>query len=225
MLVGLIRGFIAYALLVLGVRLMGKRQIGELQPADLVITILISEIAAIPIEESEAPLLSSVTNVIFLVSIEILVSYVSMKSTRFRRALQGNSVMIIENGKINEQALKQIRLTIDDLTEALRQKDIFDITEVSYAYAETNGTISAELFPEKKTVTAEQAGVKTENVGVPVVIVSDGRVISENFRYCCLNQDKLQGVLDSKSIKKDDILLMTADREKIGTIVLKEDKK
>lgn len=225
MLVGLIRGFIAYALLVLGVRLMGKRQIGELQPADLVITILISEIAAIPIEESEAPLLSSVTNVIFLVSIEILVSYISMKSTRFRRALQGNSVMIIENGKINEQALKQIRLTIDDLTEALRQKDIFDITEVSYAYAETNGTISAELFPENKTVTAEQAGVKTENVGVPVVIVSDGRVISENFRYCCLNQDKLQGVLDSKSIKKDDILLMTADRQKIGTIVLKEDRK
>lgn len=225
MLVGLIRGFIAYALLVLGVRLMGKRQIGELQPADLVITILISEIAAIPIEESEAPLLSSVTNVIFLVSIEILVSYISMKSTRFRRALQGNSVMIIENGKINEQALKRIRLTIDDLTEALRQKDIFDITEVSYAYAETNGTISAELFPENKTVTAEQAGVKTENVGVPVVIVSDGRVISENFRYCCLNQDKLKGVLDSKSIKKDDILLMTADRQKIGTIVLKEDRK
>lgn len=225
MLVGLIRGFIAYVLLVVGVRLMGKRQIGELQPADLVITILISEIAAIPIEESEAPLLSSVTNVIFLVAIEILVSYISMKSTRFRRALQGNSVMIIENGEINEKALKQIRLTIDDLTEALRQKDIFDITEVSYAYAETNGTISAELFPKSKTVTAEQAGIKTEDVGVPVVIVSDGRVISENFQYSCLNQDRLNDILSEKSIRQEDILLMTADRKNIGTVVLKEGKK
>lgn len=225
MLVGLIRGFIAYVLLVVGVRLMGKRQIGELQPADLVITILISEIAAIPIEESEAPLLSSVTNVIFLVAIEILVSYISMKSSRFRRALQGNSVMIIEDGEINEKALKQIRLTIDDLTEALRQKDIFDITEVSYAYAETNGTISAELFPENKTVTAEQIGIKTEDVGVPVVIVSDGRVISENFRYSCLNQDRLNDILSEKSIRREDILLMTADRKNIGTVVLKEGKK
>lgn len=220
--VGLIRGFIAYVLLVFGVRLMGKRQIGELQPADLVITILISEIAAIPIEESEAPLLSSVTNVIFLVAIEILVSYISMKSTLFRRVLQGNSVMIIEDGKINEKALKQIRLTVDDLTEALRQKDIFDITEVAYAYAETNGSISAELFPESKTLTAEQAGAKTENVGVPVIVVSDGRVISENFRYCCLERDSLSKIFDEQGITKSDVLLMTADKKKVGTIVLKE---
>lgn len=225
MIVSLIRGFIAYALLVVGVRLMGKRQIGELQPADLVITILISEIAAIPIEESEAPLLSSMTNVIFLVAIEILVSYISMKSTRFRRALQGNSVMIIENGKINEPALRQIRLTMDDLTEALRQKDIFDITEVSYAYAETNGTISAELFPENKPLTAGQANVETQNVGVPVVVISDGRVISENFRYCFLDGDSLDKMLNNKNISKKDILIMTADRQSVGTIVMKEGAK
>ncbi len=222
MIVGLIRGFIAYILLVVGVRLMGKRQIGELQPADLVITILISEIAAIPIEESEAPLLSSVTNVLFLVSIEILVSYISMKSTRFRRALQGNSIMIIEDGKLNEKALKQIRLTIDDLTEALREKDIFDITQVAYAYVETNGTISAELFPKSKTVTAEQLGIESENVGVPVVIISDGRVISENFGYSCLNQDRLSEYLNQKHLSREDILLMTADKQKIVTTVLKE---
>lgn len=221
MIVSLIRGFIAYLLLVVGVRLMGKRQIGELQPADLVITILISEIAAIPIEESEAPLLSSVTNVIFLVSIEIFVSYISMKSTRFRRALQGNSVMIIENGNIKEKELKQIRLTIDDLTEALRQKDIFDITEVSYAYAETNGSISAELFPENKTVTAGQANIETQNDGIPVVVVSDGRVIGENFRYCFLDDEKLESELEKRKLKKSDILLMTADRRSVGTIVLK----
>ncbi|MDD6021137.1 MAG: DUF421 domain-containing protein [Acutalibacteraceae bacterium] len=221
MIVSLIRGFIAYLLLVVGVRLMGKRQIGELQPADLVITILISEIAAIPIEESEAPLLSSVTNVIFLVSIEIFVSYISMKSTRFRRALQGNSVMIIENGNIKEKELKQIRLTIDDLTEALRQKDIFDITEVSYAYAETNGSISAELFPENKTVTAGQANIETQNDGIPVVVVSDGRVIGENFRYCFLDDEKLERELEKRKLKKSDILLMTADRRSVGTIVLK----
>ena len=129
--------------------------------------------------------------------------------------------MIIENGNIKEKELKQIRLTIDDLTEALRQKDIFDITEVSYAYAETNGSISAELFPENKTVTAGQANIETQNDGIPVVVVSDGRVIGENFRYCFLDDEKLERELEKRKLKKSDILLMTADRRSVGTIVLK----
>ena len=131
-------------------------------------------------------------------------------------------MMIIENGKIRQEALKQMRLTIDDLTEGLRQKDIFDLTEVSYAYVETNGSISAELFPEKKTVTAEQLNVSTENSGIPVVVVSDGRIISENFDYCFLDHDTLRRILSEKNLRQQDILIMTADKENICSIIIKE---
>lgn len=225
MLVTLIRSFIVYVLLIFSVRMMGKRQIGELQPTDLVVTILISEIAAIPIEDTSAPLLNSITSILLLVSLEIFISYISMKSTRFRKVIQGSSMMIIENGKIKQDALKQMRLTIDDLTVGLRQKDIFDLTEVSYAYVETNGSISAEVFPEKKTVSAEQLSVPTENSGIPVVVVSDGRIISENFEYCFLDHDTLKRILSEKNLNQQDILIMTADRENICSIIIKEGTK
>ncbi len=225
MAVSLIRGFIAYAVLVASVRLMGKRQIGELQPADLVITILISQIAAIPIEDSGEPLLSSVSNIIFLVAIEVFVSFISLKSSNFRKLLQGNSVMIIEDGKINEKALGQIRLTIDDLTEALREKDIFDITEVAYAYVETNGAISAEIFPENKPTTVKDAKIKVEDNGIPVTIISDGKVLKENFTYTFLNAKKLGEVLKSRGVDKKEVLILTADKKKICTFVLKGEKK
>lgn len=225
MIVSLIRGFIAYVLLVASVRLMGKRQIGELQPADLVITILISQIAAIPIEDSGEPLLSSVSNIIFLVAIEIFVSYISLKSSGFRNLLQGNSVMIIEDGKIDEKALKQIRLTVDDLTEALRQKDIFDINEVAYAYVETNGSISAEIFPENKPLTVQDAKIKVEDDGIPVTIISDGKVIAKNFTYSFMSEKKLEKVLESRGVDRKEVLILTADRKKICTFVLKGEKK
>lgn len=225
MIVSLIRGFIAYVLLVASVRLMGKRQIGELQPADLVITILISQIAAIPIEDSGEPLLSSVSNIIFLVAIEIFVSYISLKSSGFRNLLQGNSVMIIEDGQINEKALKQIRLTVDDLTEALRQKDIFDINDVAYAYVETNGSISAEIFPENKPITVHDAKIKVEDDGIPVTIISDGKVVAKNFGYSFMNEKKLEKVLESRGVDKKEVLILTADRKKICTFVLKGEKK
>ena len=222
MIVTLIRSFIVYVLLIFSVRMMGKRQIGELQPTDLVVTILISEIAAIPIEDTSAPLLNSITSIFLLVSLEIFISYISMKSTQFRKVIQGNSMIIIENGKIKQDALKQMRLTIDDLTVGLRQKDIFDLTEVSYAYVETNGSISAEVFPEKKAVSAEQLNVPAKDSGIPVVVVSDGRIISENFEYCFLDREKLRRILSEKNLRQQDVLIMTADRENICSIILKE---
>lgn len=225
MVVSLIRGFIAYVLLVASVRLMGKRQIGELQPADLVITILISQIAAIPIEDSGEPLLSSVSNIIFLVAIEIFVSYISLKSSTFRNLLQGNSVMIIEDGKIDEKALRQIRLTVDDLTEALRQKDIFDLSEVAYAYVETNGSISAEIFPENKPLTVQDAKIEAEDDGIPVTIISDGKVIAKNFTYSFMSEKKLEKVLESRGVDRKEVLILTADRKKICTFVLKGEAK
>ena len=133
MAITIVRAAILYIFVILMVKLMGKRQIGQLQPAEFVITILISEIVTVPMQDNSLPLLSSVMAVLLLVSLEILLSAASLKFMKLRTAVEGNSIIVIRDGNIDQQQLKRLRLTIDDLTEALRQKDVFDISDVQYA--------------------------------------------------------------------------------------------
>lgn len=222
MLVNLIRGCIMYFVIIATVRIMGKRQIGQLQPTELVVTILLSEIAAAPIGDGEIPLINALSTILLLISLEIFVSYVSLKSPKFRKLVQGNSLAVIENGKINQTRMKNLRLSVDDLLEALRLKDVFDITEVEFAYVETNGNISVELKPEKKTVTSEQMKTTEANTGVPHIVISDGRIIKDSFEKCCLNEGKLKKLLKSRNLKVEDVLILTADKEKVNAIIVKE---
>lgn len=225
MLVNLIRGCIVYGIVVLSVRIMGKRQIGQLQPSELVVTILLSEIVADPIEDSEFPIINAVCTVLLLISLELFISYFSMKSPKLRKLVQGNSIAVIENGKINQTQMTNLRLTVDDLLEALRLKDVFDITEVEYAYVETNGNLSVELKPEEKPVRAYQLKIQESNTGVPHIIVNDGRIIKDSFEKSCLNEGKLMKLLKTKNLDLKDILILTADKEKVVTIVTKEKTK
>ena len=133
MVLTILRIFILYVLATAAVRIMGKRQIGELQPSELVITILLSEIAAIPMQDTDIPLLNSVVAVLLLVAFEIISSVISMKSRGARRLLEGNAVTVIRDGKIDQKEIKRLRYTVDDLLTALRQKDVFDISTVGYA--------------------------------------------------------------------------------------------
>ena len=144
----LIRGIIIYTVLIASVRIMGKRQIGELQPSELVITFLLSQIASLPMESGETPLLGCVISIVLLVSLEVISSVLIMKFSKIRSVFQGNSVLIINKGKILEKNLKNLRLTVEDLMEALRLKDIFDISTVYMAYIETNGSLSVKLKNE-----------------------------------------------------------------------------
>ncbi len=130
---------------------MGKRQLGELQPGELVITILISEIAATPISEPERPLLQSIIPLMLLVSFEIINSLISMKSPEFRYKTDGRPITVINDGKLNQKMLSELRFTIDDISSALRQKDVFDINEVKLAIVETNGTLSVLLKNSEKS--------------------------------------------------------------------------
>lgn len=220
-----IRCVIIYVVVIAMVRLMGKRQIGELQPSELVITILISDVASMPLQNMEMPLISTVTSLLVLVMFEVLLSVISIKSRKARKLLQGNSVMIIKNGKLIESSLRLIRYSIDDLMEALRLKDVFDISQVQYAYIETNGAISVELKPQHRTITPQDLSMATEKVSIPCLVICDGEIVDSEFDVCNMTREKLYKILDEKELSAKEILLMTVDSSGRSYIRLKEVKK
>lgn len=211
MLTTIIRTVILYFLLIIIMRIMGKRQIGQLQPGELVITILISEIAAIPMQDNDIPMINSVISVFLLAAFEIITSAVSMKSVKIRSLLQGNSLIVIRNGVLDQKQIKRLRYTVDDILEALRQKDVFDISDVKYAIAETDGSLSVMLKEEKQTVKAADIKLKNKEQGLQCVLISDGRIIRSDFKDCGMTEEKLQALLKEKNINPKNILLMTVD--------------
>ena len=148
MLIVLIRTIILYFIIVLGTRIMGKRQLGELQPSDLVITILISNIATLPIEETEIPLVTGIIPILTLVCFEVFSSALSLKSPLARRLISGRPIVIIQNGRLNQKEMRDLRFSLDDLMEQLRGSGIFDLSEVQLAIVETTGKLSIyQKFP------------------------------------------------------------------------------
>ena len=202
---------------------MGKRQLGELQPTELVITILLSEIAAVPMQDNALPLGNSIVAVLLLVALEIINSVVVLKSSRCRSLLQGNSLVVIRDGVVDQKQLKRLRFTMDDLFDQLRQKDIFDISDVRYAIVETNGQLSVMLKPEKETVTAEMADIQNETKGLLCMVVNDGKFLKRAFRECDMDEEKIYGILEREQTSIDEVLFMVADKEGNYTIVKKDE--
>lgn len=223
MLVTLARALILYVLIIICMRIMGKRQLGELQPTELVITILLSEIAAIPMQDNALPLGNSIVAVLLLVALEIINSVFVLKSSRFRSFLQGNSLVVIRDGVIDQKQLKRLRFTVDDLLDRLRQKDVFDVSDVRYAIVETNGQLSVMLKPEKETITAEMADIPNKTKGLLCMVINDGKFLRRSFKECNMNEEKLYSVLKSENIEMDEVLFMVADKEGNYTIVKKDE--
>ncbi|MCM1544499.1 MAG: DUF421 domain-containing protein [Ruminococcus sp.] len=219
----MIRGIIIYLIIIAGVRLMGKRQIGELQPAELVITILLSEVAALPLQDSETPMLQSLVGIFLLIALEVIFSVISMKSRGFRTLLQGHSVMVIKKGEIVQENMKLIRYSVDDIIEALRLKDVFDISEVDYAYIETNGSISVLLKKENQTVTNSDAGIKVENNKLSCLVISDGKFVKNEFEICNLTENELKKILSKNKLAASDVLLMTHSEDGRSNIVVRKE--
>lgn len=222
MFVILIRMVVLYITAIASVRIMGKRQIGELQPTELVITLLISEIIAIPIQDTNIPLLNTLIAIFLLVGFEILTSIFNMKSVKFRTLIQGHPLIVINDGVINQDLIKQLRFTVDDLLEALRQKDVFDISQVQYAIVETNGQMSVLLKPEYEPVVREDLKIKPQDTKLQCLVVADGEMVSQDFHICHTNKDKLSKIIKKEKIKLDDILLMTIDKNGNKNIIKKE---
>ena len=222
MFVTLIRTIILYILAIASIRIMGKRQIGELQPSDLVVTLLISQIISIPIQDTDIPLVNTIIPILLLVGFEILTSVFNMKSIKFRSFMQGNPVVIINDGKLNQKMLKALRFTLDDLLESLRQKDVFDISQVQYAIVETNGQISVLLKSQYDTVTRDDLSLSPEPQGYKCPVIIDGKIITEDFAVCNMTTQKVEMIAKKEKMQIKDIMLMTVDAVGNHTIIRKE---
>ncbi len=203
-----IRTVIIYIFIIVALRVTGKRQIGELQPIELVLTLLISDLAVVPMQESGIPLVSGLVPIAVLVCLELILSTIMMKSNKLSQWISGNPVVIISKGIPQQQAMRQLRLGVDDLTEALRQQGIFDIGQVECAVAETSGKIS--VFKK----------VKNHKASVPVV--NDGQAVDWGLSYCRLTPQWLEETLAAHDCSLNHVLLMTADSDGQVLIVKKE---
>lgn len=221
MAVTLVRAFILYIVVVVLLRLMGKRQIGELQPAEFVITMLSSEIAAIPMQDNRTPIINTIIALFILVSLEIIVSVINLKSVKFRGLMQGHPVIVIRDGKIDMKALGKLRITLNDLIAALRQKDIFDITQVSYAVFETNGKISVLLKPQYANSTAKDLKLSPADNGMPFAVICDGTIIENALNESGKDEKFIKDNLRKHNIPLDEVVIMTVDKSGKVTILKK----
>ncbi len=219
----LVRSFILYILVIFSVRLMGKRQLGELQPSELVITILISNIATLPLEDIDIPLSLGVTPILALVCFEVIVSWLNMIFPKFRKMISGSPKIVIRNGKTDPKILKELRFSVDDLMMSLREKEVFDIEDVQYAIVETTGNISVMRKQTADTPTREDIGLKIKNNDPPQVIISDGKIIPQAVKVMGV-EGNIEKILRPTNLKIKDIFIMTADTQGNYFIVDKDGK-
>lgn len=207
----LIRAIIIYITVILAVRIMGKRQIGELKPHELVITVLVSQVASIPLEDNSMPLANMFIPILIFVSFEILASALSMKSFTFRNLLQGKPIFVIKNGKVDQEQMKRLRFTMDDLIDAVRQKDVFDISTVQDAVIETNGSLSVLQKAEHQPVTPKDLNLSVEENSTPISIVIDGKPVTEYFGKEKIKNSEIELLVQSTDKNISDIMLLTID--------------
>ena len=222
MTISLILTLLLYAVILGAVRLMGKRQISDLQTSELVVTLLISDIAAIPMQDTGQPLLSGLLPIAILVFCEIVTSVIMLKSTRLRSLICGRPIVVINDGSIVQSELRRLRMTTEDLCEELRQKDIFCLEDVAYAIVETNGRMSIVKKPGKDVPSAELCGLIPPDNGIEAVVVSDGVVSDFSLQLIRKSHGWLEGILRGKNLSAKDIFLMTANTAGQFHIVKKE---
>ena len=224
MIISVIRTILLYIVIILAIRIMGKRQIGELQTSGLVVTLLISDIAAIPMQNTEQSLLSGIVPILILIVCEIIISFLMLKRAGFRRIICGKPIVIISDGKINQSEMHRLRMSTEDLSEELRQQGIFNIEDVGFAIVETNGKLSVLKKPEKDIPTAEELGIKTNDKGLEVVIISDGEISKCSLKICGLSRDWLFDTLKKENTELNDVFLMIANGQGEYKIIEKECK-
>ncbi len=215
------RTIILYIVVTVAIRLMGKRQIGDMQPNELVITLLISEIAAIPLQDTEQPMSIGLAAIFVLVFLEIVISVLAMKSFSVRKLLNGKSVVVIKNGVIDQQAMRNVRMTVVDLIEQLRAQNVFNITDVAFAVLEVNGNLSVLLKKDAQPVTASDIELNLPDDALPLPVISDGKIVYESLKALQTTPQKLYKILKHKDATPKQIFLMTLDRDGNYTIIKK----
>ena len=206
-----IRTILLYLVLIAVVRLMGKRQIGQMEPSEFVVTMLVANLASIPMQDGAIPLYSGVVPIVTVLGVELVLSALSMKSTKLRKILCGKPVILVENGNILQKNLKKTRITLDELTGHLREKDVLDLQAVQYAILETNGNLSVFPYPKEKPASAKEAGVQVKKQYLPVTIISDGEIMTQNLAKAGKNTAWVRRVLQERQATIEQTWLLTVD--------------
>lgn len=221
MLITIIRTLILYIFVAFAVRLMGKRQLSELQPSELVVTLLIADLASIPMENNDKPILSGIIPTLILISCEILISVVMMKNSFFRKLICGSPVMVIEDGKILRNKMSSLRITTEDLCVQLRQQGIFSIEDVEYCIVETNGKLSVLQKPEKRTPSAEDLNIEISDEGLEVVVINDGEYLKSSMEINNTSVKEIENIIKREKVKLKDIFIMTYNKKGDYNIIRK----
>ena len=221
----IVRTVLIYLCVLFAMRLMGKRQLGELQPEELVSTILISNLASISIESEEVPVTASLIPLLLIAALELLGSILSFQSQKFFNLMSGRPKTVILDGQIDQNALRTLRLTTADLMEALRGKDVFDPRDVSYAVVETNGSLSVALRPEKEPATLSDLALKVQHSQATIPFVLDGQVLDDNLHWCGKDHAWLERTAQANTLLVEEILLLIGNDTEDYFLLKKEPRR
>ena len=222
MLISYLRAAFLYLVLILSVRLMGKRQIGQMEASEFVVTMLVANLASIPMQDSAIPLYSGLLPILVVLGMELSLSGLILHSVLIRRFFCGKPVILIDNGRILLENLRKTRVTLDELTGHLRSKDVLDVQTVQFAILETDGSLSVFPYPADRPATAREAGIKAQKQYLPITIVEDGYVSRDNLQKAGKDQAWLEQTLHQHQAALGDTLLLTADRAGHVVFIRKE---
>lgn len=211
MVLSYVRTVILYIVLIAVVRLMGKRQIGQMEPSEFVVTMLVANLASIPMQDGGIPLYSGFVPIVTVLGLELVLSALSMRSVKLRKILCGKPVILIENGNILQKNLRKTRVTLDELTGHLREKDVLDLKAVQYAILETNGNLSVFPYPKEKPASAKEAGIQVKKQYFPITLISDGKLMGENLKVAQKSKQWVQRVLGERNSTVEQTWLLTVD--------------
>lgn len=211
----LIRTVILYFIVLFAIRIMGKSELSKMSPFQMVVIFMMAELAAIPIESPTVSFISGVIAIFTLLFLQVLLSNISIRSEKFKNFINGRPGVIIENGQINREEMRRLRISINDLMEQLRLGNTPSVADVNYAVLESNGSLSIIPKPDRKTVTLKDMGISAKEESLPSVIISDGTLYEENLTKSGLDISALKARLASCNIESfDDVFLAVSDENR-----------
>ena len=225
MILSYIRTVILYLVLIAVIRLMGKRQVGQMEPSEFVVTMLVANLASIPMQDGGIPLHSGLIPMLTVLGLELVLSAAVLRSMKLRRLLCGKPVILIENGRIVQENLRKTRITLDELTGQLREKDVLQPDMVQYAILETNGNLSVFPYPQELPASAQEAGVPVKDRYLPVTVVGDGYLYRENLKVAGKDEAWVEKTLRSHNATLSQTWLLTVDSGNNVLFLRKEKEK
>ncbi len=209
MLITFFRSILIYIFVLIVMRLMGKREIGQLQPFELAIAIMIADLASIPMTDPGIPISNGIISILGLLVMHLIISIINMKSIKAREIICGKPTILIYRGKIDEKALKRERFTINELEERLRGNNVVNLGDVEYAILETNGQVTVIQKPEKRNTIPEDFNIVPEYEGIPYDLVIDGKIMDDNLRALGKNREWLKKQVEKFKMKPEEALVVT----------------